>query len=132
MAFDVSKFLGNVQGEARRRAIAAGEKAVEQFAEHVVAQAQKITPVSPTDPKHPGYTGHSGALRDSGTAERAVVKRDRITCRVGFNAYYAAAVHERLDLAHKAPTRSKYLETAMRVEAPKLVNHVKQEMRKSL
>lgn len=119
MSFDVSQFLKGVSGEARRRALAAGEKAVEKYANHVVGKAQRLAPVD------------TGALKSSGTAEAPTTSGGAVTCLIGFNTDYAAAVHERLDL-HHTQGQAKYLERAMQQEGPKLRNFVEKEMRDAL
>lgn len=118
MAFDVSKFLRGV-GEGRRRAMAAAARSVEVFGNHVIGKAQEITPVK------------TGALQNSGTVETPVTTRSSVECTIGFNTDYAAAVHERLN-AHHAQGQPKYLETAMRQEARKLVPFVRAEVDKAL
>lgn len=119
MSFDTSQFLKGLEGEGRRRAIAAGVKGVDQFANHVIGKAQKLAPIE------------FGTLKASGVAEKAEAKGNDIFAVVGFNTNYAAAVHERLDLNHDQG-QAKYLEDAMRTEGPKLVPFVEKEMRKAL
>ncbi|MCC6679876.1 MAG: hypothetical protein IT445_03140 [Phycisphaeraceae bacterium] len=119
MSFDVSDFLRGLEGEGKRRAIAAGEAAVDKFANHVIGQAQDLAPVE------------TGALKSSGVAEKAEFVGHDIRAVVGFNTDYAAAVHERLDLHHDQG-QAKFLETAMRTEAHKLRPFVESEMRKAL
>lgn len=120
MSFDVSDFLRGLEGEGKRRVIAAGEAAVDKFAERVIGKAKQIVPYK------------RGVLSDSDVAEPAKFSGGDITAVVGFNTDYAAAVHERLDLHHEPPTRAKFLEIAMRTEAPKLADYVRDEMRKAL
>ena len=118
MSFDVAAFLGGLK-EGKQRAIDAGVHAVDLFANHVVGKAQDLAPIE------------FGTLKASGVAEKAAFAGNDITAVVGFNTDYAAAVHERLDVHHDQG-QAKYLETAMRTEAPKLVPHVEKEMRKAL
>lgn len=83
-----------------------------------------------TSPK-PGTSARvdTGFLKASGNADEPTVSGASIYQVIGFNAHYAAAVHERLDL-HHTDGQAKFLETAMRTEARKLVNYVKSEVKK--
>lgn len=117
--FDVREFLNGLNSEARKRAEAAGVRAVNRFGEHVIGQAQVLTPVK------------TGALNQSATTQPARLTRSDISKVVGFNTDYAAAVHERLDLHHDQG-QAKFLETAMRKEARKLLPFVESEMRRAL
>jgi len=124
MSFNVTQFLQGLEGEGRRRALAAGVLAVDQFAEQVVGKAQDLAPVE------------TGALKRSAVAEKAQSSGGGgggggITAVIGFNTDYAAAVHERLE-AHHDQGESKYLEKAMRRKAHKLKPFVEKEMRKAL
>jgi hypothetical protein len=119
MGFDITEFMKGLEGEGRRRVIGAGVAAVDQFANHVVGKAQRLAPVE------------TGALKASGVAEKAEFTGKDITAVIGFNTDYAAAVHERLD-AHHDEGQAKYLETAMRTEAPKLHPFAVKEMKKAL
>jgi hypothetical protein len=113
---DVSKFLSGLAkaGAAQR---AAALHAVDRFGEHLIGDAQQLTPVK------------TGALQASGTTTTAQIDGETITKLMGFNTDYAAAVHERLDLNH-AVGQPKFLETAMRENAPKFVPFVSNEMKK--
>ena len=115
---DISKFLAGL-GEAQRRVEAAALQAVDQFGEHVIGDAQQLTPVK------------TGALKASGTTEPAVREGGKITKRIGFNTDYAAAVHERLDL-HHAQGQAKYLETAVRNNAAKMAPFVAERVKRAL
>lgn len=88
-----------------------------QFGEHVIGKAQKLAPVA------------SGFLKNSGVAQAAVDSGNSIDQVIGFNAEYAAAVHERLNVHHDQG-QAKFLETAMRSEAKKLTRFVKEELDK--
>lgn len=103
--FDFSQFLRGV-ASAQRKQIAAAEKAVAQFAEHVVGGAQELAPVD------------TGALKASATASDTQLDGDRISAELGFNTEYAAAVHERLDV-HHPQGEAKYLENSLRKNGPK-------------
>lgn len=139
--FDASDFIAGLEGEARRRMIQAAAKASVQFAEHVIGQAQMRCPVSPSNRyvsgqrkekiKNPRFTGHSGNLKNSATVGEPVMTGNTLTIEMGFNADYAAAVHERLD-QHHDQGEAKYLERAMRAEERKFESFVANEVRKAL
>jgi hypothetical protein len=93
--------------EARKRQLEAAALAIDQFAEHVLGDAQKLTPVA------------TGALQASGTTSPIEMDGESITKEIGFNTDYAAAVHENLEANH-AVGQAKFLETALRENAPKL------------
>jgi hypothetical protein len=117
---DVNAFIQSLQGEAQPRLIRAATDALDRFSNHVLGEAQKITPVD------------TGALVGSATAEDAVVADGKISQTIGFDTDYAAAVHERLDLHHKPPTQAKFLETVMRANADKLGVYVQSAVNKEL
>ena len=114
MPFDPSNFIRGLQA-ARERQIAAALRAVDQFGEHVIGDAQQLTPVD------------TGALQASGTTEPATIDGTLITKTIGFNTNYAAAVHENLT-AHHDHGQAKYLSTAMEENAPKLAPFVAGQM----
>ncbi len=116
---EISKFVANMTGEGQNRARAAAVRAVDKYGWHVWGKAAKLAPID------------TGWLKNSGMSDDAKLVGDQIIMTIGFNASYAAAVHERLDLRHKQG-QVKYLETAMRTEAPKLVNYVADEVNKAL
>src|SRR4051812_48059240 len=87
MAFDTSKHLKGLQ-VAMARAQAAAVRAFDQFGEHVIGDAQQLTPVD------------TGALQASGTTEPAAESGGKVTKLLGFNTSYAAAVHENLTANH--------------------------------
>jgi hypothetical protein len=105
MPFDASKLMAGL-GEAKRRKMEAARRAVDQFGEHVIGDAQQLTPVK------------TGALKASGTTEPAVESGDSISKAIGFNTDYAAAVHERLESKHDQG-EAKFLEKAMNGNAGK-------------
>lgn len=116
MPADVSKFLEGLKrgGEAQ---IQAALVAVEQFgAVAIVGDAQQLTPVK------------TGALQASGTWTAAELKGDEILMQVGFNTDYAAPVHEKLNAAH-AVGQAKFLEAAMKQNAPKLAPFVAERVK---
>lgn len=116
---DISSFLKGL-GEARKRVLEAGRQAVTRAGAHILGQAQVLAPVE------------TGALKASAVAEPATVNGHTITMVLGFNTDYAAAVHERLDLHHAAPTQAKFLETAMRTNTQKFTTYVQDAMRSAL
>jgi len=105
MPMDASKFINSLH-QRRYEVIRAAEKAVDEFGEHVIGDAQQLTPVD------------TGALQASGTTEPAELHGSRIEKAIGFNTDYAAAVHENLN-AHHETGQAKFLETAMSKNAPK-------------
>ena len=105
MPTDISQFLAGMSA-IRDRRIAAAVRAVDQFAAHVLGDAQQLCPVD------------TGALKASATSAPAKVEGTLIEAEIGFNTDYAAAVHERLDARHPQG-QAKFLETAMRNNAPK-------------
>jgi hypothetical protein len=105
MPTDVTQFLRGLEA-AQRQLRAAAIAAVDQFAEHVLGDAQQLAPVD------------TGALKASGSAQPAELHGNLVQATIGFNTDYAAAVHERITARHKQG-QSKYLETAMQNNAPK-------------
>jgi hypothetical protein len=128
-------------GEAQRRGEAAAERAVDQFGEHVLGEAQLLAPQSPSQQFVPGirkpqiqnpkWTGHSGALRDSATSEPVQNRNGLITKVIGFNTVYAARQHEELDYQH-TNGQAKYLETALRRNTPKMAEFVGDRVRRAM
>lgn len=107
-------------GEAKERGVNAATRALDQFGEHVLGDAQQLAPVD------------TGFLKASATSLPAEVGADnKLTKNVGFNASYAGVVHERLDVKHPQG-QAKYLETAVRNNAPKLDQFLVDEVRKAL
>jgi len=98
----------------------AAAKAAGEWGSFVVSEGQIITPID---------TGH---LRGSGRADPPAITGNRVTCRFGFNAVYAAAVHERLDLSHAAPTQAKFLETTIRRVEPQFAPFVRQRLQEAI
>jgi hypothetical protein len=81
---DVSRFLAGIE-QKKAAAIAAATRALDQFGEQVIGDAQQLTPVD------------TGFLKASGTTLPAELHDGRITKVIGFSAGYALAVHERLE-----------------------------------
>jgi hypothetical protein len=105
MPADVTQFVKNLQ--ARRKAVeGAALLSVDIFGEHVIGDAEQLTPVL------------TGTLAASGTTEPATIRGNQISKTMGFNTIYAAAVHENLTARH-AVGQAKYLEAAMRRNGPK-------------
>lgn len=141
---NISGFLAGLRQVAERH-LAAATKATTQFAAvAVVGEAQEGAPVD------------TGALAASGTWEDASIEGDFIKAEVGFNTDYAAAVHEtwqgRKPEVVEAPkgkkrkgkkvkkprvkgsnpmARVKFLEMALRENAPKFGPYVADAIRRS-
>ena len=114
---DVSKLVEGLKAHQERvRKVAL--QAVDEFAEMVLTQAATLCPVE------------TGFLAASGTAERAELRGAVVSVLLGFNASYAAAVHERLDV-HHAQGQAKFLETAIRNMAPKFGPYVAARIRQA-
>ena len=113
---DISKMMQRLQ-QADRQIRAKALRRMDQFANHVLGDAQQITPVE------------TGALQASGTAQPAAIEADgNIRAQIGFDTDYAAAVHERLDVKHEAPGQAKFLETAIRNNQGKLAPFVGKDL----
>jgi hypothetical protein len=115
---DVSKLLKGLK-TAHDKAIAAAERAVNRVAAQTIGDARSLTPVK------------TGALQASGVALPAETDGTKITATIGFNTNYAAAVHENLT-AHHDVGQAKYLEAAMRRNAPKLAVEVAKQINEAL
>lgn len=115
MPFDVSKFVNGLHAarDAQLRAMVIG---VEAFGAMTVGVAQNLCPVGgpPVTPRDP----HPGTLQASGTWTDAVLSGNTISMEIGFNTNYAAVQHENLEFRHNVG-QAKYLEVAMREQAPK-------------
>lgn len=116
---DISKFLASLKQEVQPRARKAAKKAVRIFAEHVIGEAKELVPYL------------TGDLSGSATVQEVVDDGTDIYTYVGFNMYYAAAVHERLNVKHPQG-QAKYLETALRANAPKFAGFIIDEVNKEL
>lgn len=115
---DISKMMQRLQ-QADRQVKAKAIARMNQFAEHVLGDAQQITPVE------------TGALQASGTVQPAELEGSgNIKAEIGFNTDYAAAVHEIPPdrAAHEAPGQWKYLETAIKKNQSKLVPFVGKDL----
>jgi hypothetical protein len=143
-SIDIEAYLNSLEKEYLPRARAAALRGVDVFGEFLLGESQQICPQSPTDAEIPGagaphgkdeiknprFTGHSGFLRGSATSEPAVQVGTDIQKSIGYNADYAAAVHENLEAHHDEGTQAKFLETPMRQHADKLVPYVLDELKK--
>jgi hypothetical protein len=122
--FDMSKIIGD-QGAYKERVLAAAAKAVNEFGEQLIGNAQERTPVE------------TGFLQSSGTAaDPAMTKDGEIVKVVGFNSVYAAARHERppeedAGVRQNPKGEWKFLERAMREMAPKFGEHVNRRVREA-
>jgi hypothetical protein len=110
MPFDLDKFKEGLKAAGNAQT-AAAMKAVDQFGEHVIGDAQQLTPVL------------TGALQASGTTLPAKMEGGTVRKEIGFNTDYAAAVHEKLQNAHKVG-QAKFLEAAMNENSPKFAEFV--------
>jgi HK97 gp10 family phage protein len=115
---DIASLLRAMQ-QAQSRAYAAAQAALDQAGEHVLADAQTLAPV------------RTGALKASATTEPAGRVGDTVLKLIGFNTSYAAAVHERLGVRH-SQGQAKFLETAMRRSAPKVMQFIADEVKKAI
>jgi hypothetical protein len=106
MPLDLSQFLSGLSA-ARAAQLAAAIHATDVFAEHVIGDAQEITPVK------------FGTLQASGTTQPIKVEGESVTKELGFNTDYAAAVHENLE-AHHDVGQAKFLTTSLQQNAGKL------------
>ena len=85
--------------------------------------SQTFVPVKTGDLKASGFiVTRSSARGASGTVGYAAAS----------SPFYAAFVHERLDLKHKAPTQAKFLEEAVKRQSTNFRHNVVQHMKVSL
>lgn len=89
---------------------------VRQVGHTLISQAQKRTPIAT------GFLQNSGILVDEGKP---------LAVEIGFNATYAAAVHERLELTH-SQGQAKFLEAAIREEGPEILRRQAAEFARRL
>ena len=90
--------------------------------------------LKPTFMKSQKYTPlDTGALRASGYLEVRKVG-DKVRAEIGYGKggkpYYAVFVHEMLHLAHKAPTRAKFLQSALEEDANAIVARIRKAYRR--
>lgn len=117
---DITKLLKGLV-ESNERARAAAIKAVDDFGDaKVLGDAQDMCPKL------------TGFLAASGNSEPATVDAGgEVTKQIGFNASYAAAVHERLDV-HHPNGQAKFLEASVRNNQPKLAPFIADRVKKAL
>lgn len=125
----IDKFVDPVEAsytQAIRSQMEAIEKTYIQFTKHIDDQTIQVlyNALEPTFEKSQDYCPmDTGALRESGyISEERVrgVNKIEIGYGAGGDPDYAAFVHEITEYAHKAPTRSKFLQAAL-VEDEKLI-----------
>lgn len=107
--------LKAADGKARQAAL----RAINQFGAHVLGEAQKLAPID------------TGNLKNSDVSVPAELHGDQVTKVIGFNAEYAAAVHERLNVHHNQG-QAKYLNKAVMDNQPKLDSFVADRVREAL
>lgn len=120
---DIENFIKSLQQEYRPRAHKAAVKAGYRFCNHVLKDAQILCPVDTTkNAPHPGFLKDSAMIGDA--------DESNLQWMIGFNAEYAAAVHECLTNWKSGKTiihpqgQAKFLETAMRADVPDFPNYV--------
>jgi hypothetical protein len=116
---DIQAFIKSLREDLQPRAERAAMIAVDRFANHVITEAITLAPRD------------TGDLKASGKALPAVNNNGLITAEIGFNIYYAAAVHERLDLTHKEG-QAKFLETALRANIGRMKDYVIDAIKKEI
>lgn len=114
---EIQKYIDSLERQYKPRAEAATTRAIYKFANFILAEAKRLCPID------------KGNLVASGLVEEPVGIGLETIVTIGFNMYYAAAVHEILT-AHHPQGQAKYLETALRMHAGKLMTWVKQELEK--
>jgi hypothetical protein len=84
---------------------------MDRFTAYVLSQAIELAPIK------------FGDLKASGYAEDAVWDGSMLFATLGFGVYYAAAVHERLDVHHDQG-QAKFVEVPIRQNAPRMAPYV--------
>ena len=116
------------------RNINAQLKQIEQnfadFVEHIDEQTPEIldSALRPTFEKSQRYTPRlTGALVRSGYLETVKTSQGAVA-ELGYgrggNPPYTVFVHERLELKHKAPTRAKFLQSALQEDAGRIEKRI--------
>lgn len=110
---DLRPFMKSIEGGSplRQRISERVTERLEESAAMILGNAQENCPVK---------TGH---LQASANQQPAIVAYNGIRVDIGFNAEYAAAVHERLDLFHPQG-QAKFLEHAVKDGTPKVQQNV--------
>jgi hypothetical protein len=123
-SIDITKLIRSLQGEVKRRAMAAAKRGLDQAGEMVLTQAKLYCPKD------------TGDLTASGVTEPAQERAGGLRKVIGFGERYAAAVHENIGASFnttKNPlARSKFLESAMRESTDKVAAHIAAQIRKVL
>lgn len=112
------------------RSIREQMRVIEQNVTNFFSSVKSATPtvlkeaLQPTFEKSQTYVPvDTGDLKESGYLEVSQ-KGDLIRAEIGYgkagDPFYAAYVHERTDVAHAAPTRSKFLQAAVMEDMQKL------------
>lgn len=97
--------------------------ALYQEAEAIMARSKTIVPVD------------TGALRASGHVQLPDTVGDKVSVRMGYGgaaAGYAVAVHEKLNVRHKSPTKAKYLEEPFRAAESGMLNRIAATLRQAV
>lgn len=117
-SIEMKQILSRLQLK-RERDIATIAKAAGTFAAMLIGNAQAITPVK------------TGFLQASGTWEKPQITAENVTVQVGFNASYAAIVHELPPerAHHEPPGQWKYLEVTLRSDGPKFVPFIASKLK---
>ena len=100
---DLSAFNQSLR-EVRRRHASEAPKMLREVGHALISAGQGYAPIET------GFLKGSGILVDEGKP---------LAVEIGFNAEYAAAVHERLDLTHEQG-QAKYFERAIREDGPEI------------
>lgn len=116
--FDFSEFQRGL-ATASERARAAARQALLEVANQTIGDSHQLCPVD------------TGALQSSATVGDLKESANSMSVEIGHNVNYAAAVHERLDV-HHGHGQAKFLETAMRENAPKLTPHLAKKLKAAL
>ncbi len=103
LTIDLTEFNRNLRALNERSAVEAG-RMVREVGHALISAAAGYAPID------------TGFLKASGLL---VEGAHPLAVEIGFNASYAAAVHERLDLNH-AQGQAKYFERAIREDGPEI------------
>jgi hypothetical protein len=98
--------------EATASTLAAAGSGIAMAAEHVMTKAKLQVPV------------RTGALRGSGFVRAPIWSNGQLSVEMGFGGPatpYALHVHEDLYMAHKHPTKAKFLEDPLKAETKNVV-----------
>lgn len=103
LVLDLSEFRKNLKA-LRDRDVEAAPKMVRDVGHALISSAQGRVPIET------GFLKASGILAETGKP---------LGVEIGFNATYAAAVHERLEPKHPQG-EAKYLEKAIKIDGPEI------------